>query len=198
MADERLIASARLGDVEQALALLQNGADLHASDEHGWTALSWAAGGGHTELVRRLLERGANPLDTGTDQRTAYQIALAASHVETARVLAEAEVVSGGDGVAHSSGQAAERPYACAYTIRDLRRFPAWLESGDGEPLTDDSVVFVQRDGSVTRSMWAGEDVIFAGATAAWHSFCVEQLRFHPLGDFDWLPPTHEPWSPTP
>ena len=45
--------------------LLANGADLHAQDDDGYTALIYAAWEGDVEVVRFLLDNGAN-LHTST------------------------------------------------------------------------------------------------------------------------------------
>ena len=190
MTDDALMASVRAGDVERVRALLDAGADLHARDEHEWTALCWASGAGHAAIVRVLLERGADPCAVGVDRRTPYQIALAAGRVEVARFLATVEAARGGDAVAKSSGQAAGRPYCRAYQLRDVRRFAAWPGSNADPAEDDDSVVFVHRDFSVTRTARAGEGVIFDGASAEWARFCGEELGFEPPGDFEWLPGT--------
>lgn len=68
--------------------LLDRGADIEA-EMKGWTALDWAAGFGHVDMVRHLLERGATPrpvaVSTARDQairypdrRTEYERVLAA------------------------------------------------------------------------------------------------------------------------
>jgi ankyrin repeat protein len=43
-----------------ARLLLENGANVHAQDEDGCTPLHGAAGSGHIEVVRLLVEKGAN------------------------------------------------------------------------------------------------------------------------------------------
>jgi len=40
--------------------VLQGKVDINMQDEHGWTALHWAAASGHAECVIWLLENGAN------------------------------------------------------------------------------------------------------------------------------------------
>ena len=56
-----LLACGR-GEEEVAVFLLEHGADLNDPADTGATALHWAAGAGHLNLVKRLLELGA-PLE---------------------------------------------------------------------------------------------------------------------------------------
>jgi ankyrin repeat protein len=56
----RLIEAAVDGDLELVLRMLENGAALAATDSDGKTALSWAAMRGRTEVVRLLLDSGAD------------------------------------------------------------------------------------------------------------------------------------------
>jgi len=56
-----LIMSVRMGDVEQAKTLLSDGAPASFTDAGGWSALTWAASEGHTEIIDLLLEAAAGP-----------------------------------------------------------------------------------------------------------------------------------------
>ncbi len=56
-----LALAAHQGDVETVRVLLDNGADLHARNNHGSTVLHSAASSGHPAVVRLLLARGAEP-----------------------------------------------------------------------------------------------------------------------------------------
>lgn len=57
-----LMAAARAGSVPAVRALLTRGADVNAAENFQKTsALMWAAGEGHVEVVDLLLEAGANP-----------------------------------------------------------------------------------------------------------------------------------------
>lgn len=192
MIDNLLLAKVQAGNVEGVRALVASGADIHARDEHGWTVLSWAAGAGHTEVARLLLDRGADVFAAGEDGRTPYTIALAAGRIEAARLLAGAEAARGQEAAARSSGKAAHRPYCRGYRVGDLRRFPGWTqagspsgESGSEQADGEDTIVFVHRDFSVTRSIWAGEALVFHGTSDDWRRFCTEQLQFKPPDDFE-------------
>jgi ankyrin repeat protein len=48
--------------------LLARGADVNARDDRGWTPLHWAAGKGHKKLAMLLVEKGADPSATMTEQ----------------------------------------------------------------------------------------------------------------------------------
>jgi hypothetical protein len=191
MAENRLILAAREGDASAVRELLSSGADVSASDSNGWTALCWAAARGHLDVARELVEHGSDVYQTGTDQRTPYLIALAASNLPLARFLEEAENRAGGDADGRSSGQAKHRPYCKAYILSDLRRFCGWTEDG-ADPLPAETVVFLHTDLSVTRAVWLGEDVVFAGSGDGWRVFCQEQLQFQAPSDYNWIPDLQE------
>jgi ankyrin repeat protein len=179
--DAQLHAVIALGP-EAIKAALAAGADPNARDSDDWSPLDRAAGGGYTEAARLLLEYGADPTARGREQRTAYQIALAAGHLKTARVLRDAEERADPE----SANQHVWRPYCRAYLLAGLRRFAGWHElPHDGDALTDDSVVYLHDDGTVTRSMWPGEDVVFATPSAEWVAFYQEELCFRIPDDFD-------------
>ena len=67
--------AAQKGDVKAVEALLKDGANMHATDKHGRTALTWAAGEGHAEVVTALLEAGADVAARDTMGRTALDYA---------------------------------------------------------------------------------------------------------------------------
>ena len=180
-----IISSVQAGDLIAVRALLDAGVDVHTRDEHDWTPLNWAAGRGDLEMVRLLLDRGADVYRVGRDQRTPYLIALAAGHAPVCRLLRDVEA-QGGDA---SQSSRREKAYCKAYYLRDLRRWPDWREpesalplfseSGDpARPSEDDDVVFIHQDFSVTKSMWHGEDVLLADASADFRSFCTNELGF--------------------
>lgn len=62
---------ARAGDVSPLAQLIGRGAALDGADEAGQTPLMLAVINGHTEMVRRLLAAGANPLLQDRDHMTA-------------------------------------------------------------------------------------------------------------------------------
>ena len=191
MSDLQLIDAVKTGQRAKVEAALNAGADIHQQDEQGWTPLNWAAGKGDLEIVKLLLDRGADVFRVGRDQRTPYKIALAAKHVDVARLLKDAERASGVD------EDSSSRNYARAYLLRDLRNFSGWREekinwkqpaageNGNSPALTDSDVVFLHQDFTVTELIWPGENVIFNEQTPEWQEFCKQELQFRVPTDFD-------------
>jgi hypothetical protein len=175
------------GDLAEFTAQLEGVEDVNALDEHSWTLLNWAAGCGALPFVRVLVDRGADVFKRGHDRRTPYLIALAAGHAETAAFLKDAEASHGGDTDATSSRRAQRRVYCRAYVLRSLRRSAAWSEPrAEGrDELTDDDVVFLHQDFSVTRSVLHGKDVLFGTPSAEWRVFCTDVLGFRVPSDED-------------
>jgi len=178
MSDLQLINAVKTGQLAKVEEALNAGADIHQQDEQGWTPLNWAAGKGSAEIVSLLLNRGADVFRTGRDQRTPYKIALAAKHSDVARLLKEAEQAVNGASVDSTS-----RDYAQAFLLGELRKFSDWHE--EKNELTDDDVVFLQQDFTVTELIWPGENVIFNRVTPEWKDFCTHKLRFKVPDDFD-------------
>ena len=198
MSDLQLIDAVKTGQLAKVEEALNAGADIHQQDEQGWTPLNWAAGRGSVEIVSLLLNRGADVSRTGRDQRTPYKIALAAKHTDVARLLKEAEQAVNG-----ASGDSTSRNYARAYLLGELRKFSDWREekinwketipadeNGKSRELSDDDVVFVQEDFTVTQLIWPGENVIFNRTTPEWVDFCTQELQFKVPDDFDLIAST--------
>ena len=194
----QLIDAVKTGQLAKVEEALNAGADIDQQDEHGWTPLNWAAGKGSAEIVSLLLNRGADVFRTGRDQRTPYKIALAAKHTDVARLLKKAE--SGANG---AGGDSTSRDYARAYLLGELRKFSDWREekinwketipadeNGNSGKLSDDDVVFLQQDFTVTELIWAGENVIFNRVTPEWIDFCTQELQFKVPDDFDLIAST--------
>lgn len=199
MSEVALIEAVKAGDLQKAEAAVSAGADVNApGPEQQWTALNYAAGKGDLALVDLLVQRGADVFRTGRDNRTPYQIAVAAGHAGVARRLAAAEAAAGGDTGRISSRQSETRPYCKAYQLKDLRRFGAWSESranwkagADGPPASgfaDEDVVFLHQDLTVTQSMFHNENVIMGTVTPQWQAFCATELGFKVPDDFDLMP----------
>lgn len=200
MSDLQLIDAVKAGQPAKVEEALNAGADIHQQDEQGWTPLNWAAGKGNVEIVSLLLNRGADVFRTGRDQRTPYKIALAAKHVDVARLLKKAEQAVNG-----ASDDSTSRNYARGYLLGELRKFSDWREekinwkesipadeNGKSRELSDDDVVFLQQDFSVTELIWAGENVIFNRSTPEWVDFCTQELQFKVPDDFDLIASTEQ------
>lgn len=74
------------------------------------------------------------------------------------------------------------RTYAKAYKLQDLRQFPNWTErklEGE-EDLTDDSLVFIWDDFTVTTGHFDGKDkgYLYDDVTPEWQEFCKTTLNF--------------------
>ena len=63
------------GRVEDALALLAEGADIHAKDEGGWTALHWACLKGFEVVVNTLVDDGCSVNEQDRSGRTPLMMA---------------------------------------------------------------------------------------------------------------------------
>jgi hypothetical protein len=207
VSEQALIEAVKAGDTQKAEAALVAGADINGPGaEQEWTALNYAAGKGDLAMVELLLRRGADVFRTGRDNRTPYQIAVAAGHAAVARALAAAEAAAGGDTQRISSRQSETRPYCKAYYLKDLRRFSAWTESrsnwktsGENAPavFADDDIVFVHQDLTVTQSMFHNENVLMGKVTAEWRAFCLNELGFKVPDDFDLMPTQTAPAATT-
>jgi hypothetical protein len=64
--DDQLLKGASAGDLAGVSQALEQGADVNAKDEYNNTALNWAALWGHAEVVKRLLEAGADLENKGS------------------------------------------------------------------------------------------------------------------------------------
>ena len=207
MSEQALIEAVKAGDSQKAEAAIAAGVDINApGTEQEWTALNYAAGKGDLAMVDLLLRRGADVFRTGRDNRTPYQIAVAAGHATVARALAAAEAAAGGDTQRISSRQSESRPYCKAYNLKELRRFAGWTESrsnwkaGGGDApaaFADDDIVFLHQDLTVTQSMFHNENVLMGRVTPEWRAFCLNELGFKVPDDFDLMPPKTAPAAPT-
>lgn len=106
-------------------ALLEGGADVHAANELGRTALHEACEGylqayhQGAELVRILLDAGANPNAQDADGNTALHLAARCGELDIARLLIDA----GADpALRNKAGQSGEELVAQAKAIRELAK----------------------------------------------------------------------------
>lgn len=116
----------RNGDSDAVIALLNNGYDVNAVDDIGFTPLMYAAMTGNTDMTRALLENGADPnMKNYYAGATALMIAAKHGHTDIARDLLGA----GADPtVENYSGQTAARiaslngKYRLARELRKAQR----------------------------------------------------------------------------
>ncbi len=130
--DSDLPAAASFGDLDALERLLALGLPLESEDAHGATALIRAAGCGHTALVVRLLELGADTT----------HVAHSGTHCLAAAVSAKREAVVR---TLLSNGIAADTRMAgggtaltVAAVLGELRTAEALLEAGADANATDD------------------------------------------------------------
>jgi ankyrin repeat protein len=191
-----VIDAVKRADLTSLRTLIQSKELIEQKDDYGWTALNWAAGKGELEAVQLLLEHDANVFQAGRDQRTPYQIALAAGPLEVSRMLVDAASKASG------GGSAPKREYCRAYNVSRFTEFPGWREgqtqaaahgssengngsTGAGSDAEEEEIAFLHSDYTVTRSMWHDEDVIFSDVTNEWREFCTNVLEFMAPSDLD-------------
>ena len=101
--------------------LLSHGADVHAADEDGWTAMHCAADAGYTSGATILLAHGARPdVPCEPHGETPLQIAIARSHHETAQLLMSRR----------TDEEAQEKALCTAVAHRDAKLVEAILDRG--------------------------------------------------------------------
>ncbi len=87
-----ILASVHKENIKVLEVLLDNGADIDARDDFGRTALIYAAGFGDTEMVKFLLDKGANSDIAGQgllveNKQTALELAIHLERTENIEVL---------------------------------------------------------------------------------------------------------------
>jgi len=80
-----LVYWASLGDVDQVKELLIDGEDPNQTDDEGYSALQAAAENDHLEVVRLLIEKGANV--SYKSEYTALQLAEMAGNMDVINYL---------------------------------------------------------------------------------------------------------------
>src|SRR5690625_2675294 len=86
-----LLESARYGDLEDVQQLL-NDQDVcvNFKDQNGMSPLLAAAGNGHCQIIRILLEKGADVNISNNSQNTPLHWAALNGHLEAVKILVEA------------------------------------------------------------------------------------------------------------
>jgi len=82
-----LMVCAADGNLARVRELIEGGADVHARDASGETALIHAARGGRREIVEHLLSAGADPLVRADSGSSALDVAQRHRHAEAAALL---------------------------------------------------------------------------------------------------------------
>jgi hypothetical protein len=77
--------------------------------------------------------------------------------------------------------------YCKAYYLKEFRQFSGWTEpvQDSGRSLLDESAndedfLYLQEDYTVTRGIFADENIVFDNVTTGWIEFCRDTLRFEP------------------
>lgn len=89
-----LISAAENGDMDTVNRIIQEGGDLDILDsgQDKYTAIHFAAWDGQNEVLKALIDAGANPDILGTDSRTPIHLAAANGRTEAVKLLIEAGV----------------------------------------------------------------------------------------------------------
>ena len=86
---EELWRVAETGEIDELDQVFLRRVDVNARNKHGMTALMRAAYHGHEEMVRTLLQHGADPNLFRNDKFTALALAAFFGHTGTVRILIE-------------------------------------------------------------------------------------------------------------
>jgi ankyrin repeat protein len=85
--NQELLDSAERGDSERLIQLVEKEPEIDAQDEFGRTPLMLAALNGHIDVVRLLLENGANPAIEAKFGATALSFAETKGYEDIVEVL---------------------------------------------------------------------------------------------------------------
>jgi hypothetical protein len=88
-ATEELWRIAETDRIDQVDTLVENGANINASNEHGMTALMRATASGRVRMVSVLLAHGADPNASRNDKFTPLLLASFFGHEEIVKILVE-------------------------------------------------------------------------------------------------------------
>ena len=135
-----LILAIDEGHKDVALALLAEGADVHAKDSTGWSPLHWACKMGWTEVAQALIDKGSQVNDGSGQSHTPLILAIQQGHEATSMCLLQAGASCAGlsEGQMHGLFR-----HACH--VRDLLAVQALLKNGcNARKLTQDFFYLVQ------------------------------------------------------
>jgi hypothetical protein len=68
--------------------------------------------------------------------------------------------------------------YCKAYVLKQLREFEQWENKLGESALSEDDVVYLQENYTVTSSVFLDENVVFDCVTEEWKTFCQRSLDF--------------------
>lgn len=89
--NDDLIKAAEDADIEKVKQLIEQGADVDAKNEYGWTALMAAAWWGNTEIVKLLIQAGADVNAENIDGGTALIRAAGRGYTDVAELLIQTD-----------------------------------------------------------------------------------------------------------
>ena len=75
------------GQIDEVVALLDEGVDADAENHYGWSTLIRASESGHLNVVELLLQRGADPSHGTIGHRIPMHFAAEAGHLEVLKIL---------------------------------------------------------------------------------------------------------------
>ena len=58
--NEKLLDYSKIGDLNGVKQSIKNGVDVNCKDNYGWTPLHWSSLEGYLDIVKYLIENGAN------------------------------------------------------------------------------------------------------------------------------------------
>lgn len=119
------------GEIEQVMAMIENGEDVHQEDYYGNTVLDWAVKSGDLEMVELLLESGADANHESSYGMTALMTAAEMGDPEMVKLLVE----SGGN----PNYQEYSGLTALTYAVQssDIETVQTLLDLGADPNLTD-------------------------------------------------------------
>jgi ankyrin repeat domain-containing protein 50 len=86
---QRLHSAANTGDIGTVMQQIQQGGNINAADQYGWTALHWATEQGHKSLVQFLIEANADLNMQDPRGQTGLHRAVIKGHEAIAQLLVE-------------------------------------------------------------------------------------------------------------
>jgi uncharacterized protein len=126
-----LMFAARAGDLRSAQSLVNAGSDVNALSAFGTSPAIMAVHGGNAELLKLLLDSGANA-DSAASGHTALHAAVLRGNIEAVRVLLNHGVSV--DAVLESATPARRQSTDYHFHVALVGATPLWLAARYGEP----------------------------------------------------------------